>query len=582
MKYLRALSILLLAFLLTVPLTSAEKVQNVAQSQILIQNDNYSLPYIVKGNGSSSNPYLIENITLHVSGLPAILIENSHKHLVIKNVTVYSTGAFYAIEIKNSSNVTLMGVKVLRSDNFGLGIINSTGLRIFNLSLKNCPLPIYFGKISDRNNCFRGVYIDGIKAAFYRNSKNLWINGTYSYVSIYNCSEVNLDVKVVSSYVGIDLAYSEGVSMKVNVTADNYGVRIFYSHDVEIFDSSFSRTGYNTILVQRSSEIRIYNVTAGEAFQGFLSASKSSDIFLSKVYTPGSLGQLTSCSNALIESSSGSSGFGISKCYNVTLRKLYFEYQNHNVLEIEDSSKISVIGSHFIGIRYMMGKFKQKPVNAIEAISSFDLKFSQDTFYNDWTGIFFLGCQNVTILESYFSDCTQGIMVKEWWIPNQNYTIKDCEFISNTVAAIAIYSGKDFYIVHNLFKNNEGWALALMTSGFSEVYLNTFTGNSKDVDEWCHHLYYNPELKKGNYWDRYHGPDNNHDGIGDVPYLVSNYSQDKYPLMKPTFTTVYTPPLPKQGLSYVDKFFIFVGAVAAASIILHYTHFRKKKREGEE
>ncbi len=38
---------------------------------------------------------------------------------------------------------------------------------------------------------------------------------------------------------------------------------------------------------------------------------------------------------------------------------------------------------------------------------------------------------------------------------------------------------------------------------------------------------------EGNYWDDYMGRDNNHDGIGEESYLISNGSKDRYPFMKP-------------------------------------------------
>lgn len=39
----------------------------------------------------------------------------------------------------------------------------------------------------------------------------------------------------------------------------------------------------------------------------------------------------------------------------------------------------------------------------------------------------------------------------------------------------------------------------------------------------------------GNYWSDYNGTDSDHDGIGDVPYLIESDNQDDYPLMNPWF-----------------------------------------------
>jgi len=55
----------------------------------------------------------------------------------------------------------------------------------------------------------------------------------------------------------------------------------------------------------------------------------------------------------------------------------------------------------------------------------------------------------------------------------------------------------------------------------------------------------------GNYWSLYTGVDNYHgpnqeiigsDGIGDTPYIIDEYNQDNYPLIKP-WTPIEVPPV---------------------------------------
>ena len=67
------------------------------------------------------------------------------------------------------------------------------------------------------------------------------------------------------------------------------------------------------------------------------------------------------------------------------------------------------------------------------------------------------------------------------------------------------------------------------------IYQNNFIKNNINAyDNTDNTIWYDQEIKKGNYWDDYIGRDNNDDGIGDTPYnITGNRTQDIYPLMTP-------------------------------------------------
>jgi len=78
----------------------------------------------------------------------------------------------------------------------------------------------------------------------------------------------------------------------------------------------------------------------------------------------------------------------------------------------------------------------------------------------------------------------------------------------------------------------------------NSIYLNNFVANGQHVSIKMANTTWNSEpldyiydKKKyhgclGNYWDDYKGLDKNHDGVGDIPYKISEAQIDKYPLME--------------------------------------------------
>jgi len=77
------------------------------------------------------------------------------------------------------------------------------------------------------------------------------------------------------------------------------------------------------------------------------------------------------------------------------------------------------------------------------------------------------------------------------------------------------------------------------------IYHNNFIGNSQQVyikTPGYANVWDNGWPSGGNYWSDYTGVDvmkgknqdkPGSDGIGDTPYVINAYNQDRYPLMKP-------------------------------------------------
>lgn len=130
-------------------------------------------------------------------------------------------------------------------------------------------------------------------------------------------------------------------------------------------------------------------------------------------------------------------------------------------------------------------------------------------------------------------------------------TFTDNEFNGGWHGVI-IGSGKPHNLVFkkNLFANfavpesnplGKSYAILFQPSKYVTIICNDFVNTSMDVSGIIQGVTFYDEgcFNKGNYWDKYTGDDNNHDGIGDYGYwFPCSEGFDKYPLMQSALTVL--------------------------------------------
>lgn len=175
---------------------------------------------------------------------------------------------------------------------------------------------------------------------------------------------------------------------------------------------------------------------------------------------------------------------------------------------------------------------------------------SGNTVGNGSRGIYLAYCNDNNITDNdiaWFSD--QGIYLDN--SNNNNITENDI----NNNGLNGIYSSSSNYslIYHNNFSNNDMRGIYLSSCSNNLIYYNNFIENGINArDNGVDNDWDNGTI--GNYWDDYSGVDNNDDGIGDTPYIISGTAgaQDNFPIWD---DGPYVPPVPPEP---IDNSFLLI------------------------
>ncbi len=104
--------------------------------------------------------------------------------------------------------------------------------------------------------------------------------------------------------------------------------------------------------------------------------------------------------------------------------------------------------------------------------------------------------------------------------------------IQNSSIGIRIINCSNITIRNNTFRNLNQGVIIENTSSIIKIFQNNFIDNNINAIDNSDNQTFWDYNGNGNYWSDYNGTDNNRDGIGDTPYIIST-SKDHYPLMNP-------------------------------------------------
>lgn len=482
--------------------------------------DGISISGVRSGSGVEGDPYIISDweivIVTEVVDEHGIVIRDTDKHFVIRNVTVSQTG-YHATR-------------------------NYDGIQLWNANngtVENCTLT--------------GWLIHGIRT-----------QGSND-VSIMN-NTVSVESSLADNRYGIQVYSSPSVNITVegnDVTTCDYGIAVEWADDVTIKNNNVSSVSDGGILIRNSEDATVWNNTMTGCGIGLwvgTQAESNSHLIPQNntvnglpihyvkddtdvAYDGESVGQLifANCVGVTVSDMSFSEcDVGIQVCYceDVSLSAVTVADTLHNGVSVYYTDDFNMTDS----------AISECGRNGLELWSGIGFTVAGCTIEsNAGSGMYIAYSRqvNVTLCNISYND-------------NSPFSCGIDYRVMNT--AIDVQS----IITYNEFRENyEGVALTQCRGVM--VHHNNFVDNTVQAEDSETNLNQWDNGTEGNYWSDYSGVDvSPHDGIGDTPYDVDADTVDRYPLYE------YTP---------IPEFSDVIIPVIALMMIFGFLHAKRNRRD---
>jgi len=242
---------------------------------IIISDDNFT-DYGFSGNGTSGNPYLIEN--LEISSLDhyfidnGISIEDTTKHFVIQNCLISANSRAIVI-----TNITANTAQIISNSftecRYGVDFSYAEGIILRDNNLANCDLYGIYGEfinknatiIKNNNHNYEGTSIRVRHCNNVTIDSNECINGA---ISLSNSSGYIIN-NICSSGGGISIGstdFDEPIYIWNNTCEHNSGDGIFAWYATEIINNTINYNDEGGLKVIEHAHIVLNNTIRGNRF----------------------------------------------------------------------------------------------------------------------------------------------------------------------------------------------------------------------------------------------------------------------------------------------------------------------------
>ncbi len=502
---------------------------------IIIHNDSTFTDYGFPGNGSSNNPFIIENYYISTSQEYGIDIEFTDMFFVIRNCYINADQTAINIEEVGIANTKIINNTCIGNYFLGIRIFDAPAAVIQDNTCINSRDGIHIHSspfVSIVNNTCSNNFYDGINIEY--SSKvslrnNTFDSNNYIGVNTRDCSLLSLENNTISNNNrwGLYLFMSVTASLINNTVRDNeFMNRMDMCTGSIIKGNNFTNDGL-AIEDWNTTEYLTYtvedNLVNDKLFGFFVNLNKHS--FLEPIYGQFTLVNCTevSISNQIIANTDRA--FFIVRCKEVTLHDNICE-NNEAGVRVYYSSNIFISENVFSNTTHY----------GIWLIESTENYLSDNRCDNiKYYGIHLLGSDNNILIGNKCNNNTIGIYVEG---------SDDCIFTytmlrENEKHGIQLTSFCDNNLIHhNYFKDNN------------------LDGVSQAKDDGNNNTWWDPNTKQGNHWSNWNKR---------KPYLIEGRSNstDPYPL--------------NEGLNNISLSFFLLFPTLLVVTILN-KHYKKRKR----
>jgi parallel beta-helix repeat protein len=516
---------------------------------------------VVGGNGTANDPYIIANWEIDASTANGIFIQGTDAYFVVRDCYVHdgASGLFYGIRLSDCTNGTLEN-NYLLDNNDGISLFSSRTNTLVN---NTCSSNSHYGiehvfsshnTLADNNcswNGFVGVY-------FYSSSVNTLVNNTCNsnaFLGIWLSSSSDNNALIgntCSSNIqegtgGIYSWYSSNNALIDNTCNSNtwMGIMLAYSRSDTLSNNSMMDDGIiisgSNILEFNTHSIDTSNIVNGKPVYYYKDQNG--------ITVPAGAGQviLANCTNMTVENESLSHctvGIQLSYCSGIAV--------TNNTCSLDyDGMRLTSSSSNTIIDNTCSSNKKY----GIKLVGSSGNTLANNTCSSDDTGIYvYIASNNCIVNNTCSSNYNEGISLGS----SDDNVVKGNHLSSNRFFGVLIATGSSNMIFNNTFIDNNG---ATDTYNASHIQACDDGTSNRWNSSGDSHGY-------GNYWSDHTGPDEDMDGIVDLPYSIRGKAgaKDYYPL------TIHQTPIPEFSMMP------FVVMVLLVAIVLTVGARRRKAR----
>lgn len=505
----------------------------ISHDPILISSDDDFLMYGFPGNGTPSNPYIIENY--HILGIEdyggsGISIRNTSKIYIIKNC--YISEGYYGISIhsKISDNILIENNFFYNPEQYGINIVKSTNLILRNNTIFSATNGI---RIYDSINCsiFENDCLEnfscGIVLSDISNSSiidNFCFdnrNGIYVINSERNSFQRNNCTK--NSRHGIELKESKNLFLKENFCKLNEEKGIVLSlglEDIRVTNNTCIRNKYGGMGIASYDNITIESNYLIE--DGFIVHYTKEIDKLRMKWNYVNNKPVGFFSN-VFEDTIINQNFGqlfLVNCKSLSVMNIEF-----NRVHVA----IYVINCEYITVQNC--KVLDNKVDCVIVRNSTNTIIEDNFFWSKYScdSIVLYSCKKTVIRNNTCKSSTKNYGPEGIKFFNSNKTIIERNWIFKNSHGIFVAESSNCTIMYNIIENNSAYGIYMRDHSddnlihHNSFIHNNFGGDSQALDKGINNTWFDPLTNEGNYWSDYKGE-------GNYSIASSANSKDPYPL----------------------------------------------------